>query len=124
MVTEDTPVRREQVDAIRRQESVQYFQPATDIRETNEEVVLTFDMHMSRTPLKHKKSLRAINRCIVLFLVYTAIGGFRPAVGQDHREHRNSSRTWQSLLVGGRKGFTGGDRRQIGARSCSRRLFS
>jgi len=44
MVAEDKLAKRQQVDAIRRQESVQYYQPAADIRETNEEVVLTFDM--------------------------------------------------------------------------------
>jgi len=44
MVAEDKLAKRQQVDAIRRQESDQYYQPATDVRETNDEVVLKFDM--------------------------------------------------------------------------------
>lgn len=44
MVAEDKLEKRQQVDVARRDESDRYYRPATDIRETNGEVVLTFDM--------------------------------------------------------------------------------
>lgn len=44
MVAQDTLAKTQQVEALRRQESDQYYQPATDVRETEHEVVLTLDM--------------------------------------------------------------------------------
>ncbi len=44
MVAEDTLAKTQQVEALRRQEPDQYFQPATDVKETEQEVILTLDM--------------------------------------------------------------------------------
>jgi len=44
MTAQDKLARKEQADVVRRQEQTQYYQPAVDIRETHEEVILQFDM--------------------------------------------------------------------------------
>jgi len=44
MTAQDKLARKEQADVVRRQEQTQYYQPAVDIRETPEEVILQFDM--------------------------------------------------------------------------------
>jgi HSP20 family protein len=44
MAVETRPAKVEQTQAVRRAEQERYFQPATDIVETPEAVVLTFDM--------------------------------------------------------------------------------
>jgi HSP20 family protein len=44
MAAEQTPVKAQQTQAVRRDEQPQYFQPATDIAETAEAVVLKLDM--------------------------------------------------------------------------------
>ena len=44
MTARDKLAKKEQADVVRRQEQTQYYQPAVDIRETSEEVILQFDM--------------------------------------------------------------------------------
>jgi len=44
MTAQDTLANREQADVVRRQEQTEYYQPAVDIREAPDEVVLQFDM--------------------------------------------------------------------------------
>ena len=44
MTARDKLAKKEQADVVRRQEQTQHYQPAVDIRETSEEVILQFDM--------------------------------------------------------------------------------
>ena len=44
MPAQDTLARKEQADVVRSQEQTEYYQPAVDIRETPEDVILQFDM--------------------------------------------------------------------------------
>lgn len=44
MVAEEKPAKAEQAEVVRRDEQGQYFQPATDITETADAVILKFDM--------------------------------------------------------------------------------
>lgn len=44
MAAENKPVKSEQTEVVRREDQGQYFQPATDVVETADAVILTFDM--------------------------------------------------------------------------------
>lgn len=44
MTAQDTLAKKEHADVVHRQEQSNYYQPAVDIRETAEDVVLQFDM--------------------------------------------------------------------------------
>jgi len=90
MVAEDKLSKRQQVDAIRRQESVQYFQPATDIRETNEEVILTFDM-----PGVSKDSVDV-----------TVDKGTLTVIGRVHKEERGDAVYRETKVGDYRREFT------------------
>ncbi len=44
MAAENEPMKSEQAEVVRREDQRQYFQPATDVVETADAVILTFDM--------------------------------------------------------------------------------
>ena len=44
MTAQETLAKKEHADVVRRKEQADYYQPAVDIRETPEEVILQFDM--------------------------------------------------------------------------------
>jgi len=44
MTAQETLAKKEQADVVRRQEQTEYYQPAVDIRETPEDVIIQFDM--------------------------------------------------------------------------------